>query len=701
MSGAPTVAVIVPSYGRSVLLETCLRALDRQTRRAHEVIVVARSDDAASQRVVASLPGPARVVLVEEPGLGPAMFAGARAATSDVVAFTDDDAEPRPDWIARISASFRDPGLAGLGGRDVIPGHEHDGPTDRAGTISRLGKLVGDHHCRGTTAHDAAILKGVNMAYRRAGFRLPVGFRGAGAQVHTEVAIGMDLLARGGHVIFDPELVVDHRPGPRPAFEPRSGRNREATSDAAYNLISALSFGPRGMRMRTMPYALLVGDSGAPGVARALLAFAHRDAVVQARARPALAGKLRALTDRIRRRGPALVPATGSRPPAVTLVAHDVGGIGGMERQLDHHVRGLLALGHAVTVVSRTCHLPPDPNLDWVRVRTPARPFVLAYPAFALTAGLVLLRRRSALVHTTGAIVFNGADLCTVHYCHAALPASALQNAAAAGRPRSLHAAVAHRLSLLGERLAYRPTRTRELVAVSPGVAREIEAQFPAMTGRMTVIPEGVDPERFRPHKQARARIRRSLSVGAEDLLAVFVGGDWGRKRLNTAVEAIAGAGRWQLAVCGQGDAAAYVSLARQLGAESRVHFLGPRPDIEDVLAAGDAFLLPTSYETFSLATYEAASTGLPLLVSRVNGVEDILQEGTNGWAVADDPADIARKLTVLATDHALRASMATAARQAVSGHGWDAAVSAYSDLLIRLASGCATTKNRRSGHTV
>src|SRR5438445_10564531 len=97
-------------------------------------------------------------------------------------------------------------------------------------------------------------------------------------------------------------------------------------------------------------------------------------------------------------------PSTEANPPLpVTIVAHDVGTSGGMERQLGELVTGLLERGHRVTVVARRCELPPHTHLRWIRVRGPARPFALAYPWFFLIGSLLVWRRRQGLLHPTGA----------------------------------------------------------------------------------------------------------------------------------------------------------------------------------------------------------------------------------------------------------------------------------------------------------
>ena len=76
----------------------------------------------------------------------------------------------------------------------------------------------------------------------------------------------------------------------------------------------------------------------------------------------------------------------------VTIVAQDVGSVGGMERQLAELAIGLRRLGHEVTVIAGTCELPADAGVVFRRVRGPGRPFLVAYPWF-LIAGSIAVRR--------------------------------------------------------------------------------------------------------------------------------------------------------------------------------------------------------------------------------------------------------------------------------------------------------------------
>jgi glycosyltransferase involved in cell wall biosynthesis len=369
-------------------------------------------------------------------------------------------------------------------------------------------------------------------------------------------------------------------------------------------------------------------------------------------------------------------------PEPVTIVAHEVGTPGGMERQLGVLVSGLLERGYEVTVVAHECALGPRPGLRWLRVSGPRRPFTLWYPWFFLIGSLAVWRGRRGLLHTTGALVANRADLSTVHFCHRAFHAreGALRSARETRAYRA-NAWLADRQRRLAETWCFRPRRSGRLVAVSRGVERELREFFPAMAARVQTIPNGVDRSAFRPDPAARARVRAELGIGADELVAVFVGGEWERKGLRPAVEALPGAEGWSLLVVGGGDERGFRELAARLRAGDRVRFAGAVSDTTPYYAAADAFLLPTAYETFSLATYEAAASGLPLLVGRVSGVEDLLVEGRNGWFVERDAGGIAGRLAELAGDPERRRSMGAAAREDSARFDWQSVVDSYDEL--------------------
>lgn len=101
-----SVSVVIPVRNDARLLEVCLGALARQTRRADEIVVVdnGSSDDTVD---VAERFG-ARVVTEPIQGIPRASAAGYDAAAGDIIARLDADSRPGPDWVERIERTFRD-----------------------------------------------------------------------------------------------------------------------------------------------------------------------------------------------------------------------------------------------------------------------------------------------------------------------------------------------------------------------------------------------------------------------------------------------------------------------------------------------------------------------------------------------------------------------------------------------------------------
>ena len=253
------------------------------------------------------------------------------------------------------------------------------------------------------------------------------------------------------------------------------------------------------------------------------------------------------------------------RRPVVALVAHGIGEYGGMElacAQLLVHLHRQVRF----VVVSAELDTGLRPLVErWVRVRTPMHPLPLKFLVFATAAGRAVAGLRADLVHTVGAIVPNPVDLATIHYCHAGhLAATGALAPPDAPLLRRVNTGAARALAIAAEHWSYRPARTHVLGAVSEQVAREVGTHYPRMPCVLT--PNGVDIERFRPDADARRSLRAQVGTTDEQVVALFVGGDWNRKGLALVVEAVA--------------------LARAKGVDLLLWVVG-QGDTEPVLPAG------------------------------------------------------------------------------------------------------------------
>lgn len=274
-----TVSVIVPTWKRTADLTRCLRALAAQTRRVDEVIVVTREDDEASREAAraVAMPEGTQYVLprLRAPGVVAALHEGILQARGSVIVLTDDDAEARPDWIARLVATLRsDREIGGVGGRDWQP-HER-GEAATVGVVQWFGRVVGAHHLGAGPARDVDVLKGVNCAFRAPLVRavgMDDALRGDGAQVHWELALCLPLRRAGWRLVYDPAIAVEHHVAQRDgADQVHRGRFAAAPfGDAVHNEARALSqhFGWVRHALFTV-WAESVGTVAAPGLLSAL-----------------------------------------------------------------------------------------------------------------------------------------------------------------------------------------------------------------------------------------------------------------------------------------------------------------------------------------------------------------------------------------------------------------------------------------------
>jgi glycosyltransferase involved in cell wall biosynthesis len=132
MTPAPRVSVIVPTRDRVGSLAVCLAAVGTQTTVPTDVIVVDDgSDDPEAVRAVAEAAGAHAIRHETSRGPAAARNAGANAATGELVLFTDDDCEPAPVWVERLTARL-------AGGADAAAGPTvNPDPRNRLATASQ------------------------------------------------------------------------------------------------------------------------------------------------------------------------------------------------------------------------------------------------------------------------------------------------------------------------------------------------------------------------------------------------------------------------------------------------------------------------------------------------------------------------------------------------------------------------------------
>lgn len=300
--------VIVPTYRRPSDLSRCLEALKTQERPADQVLVTVREDDSETNAFLCEYNAallPLRIVRLTAPGVVAAMNAGLAQADGNIVALTDDDTAPYPDWLRRIEAHFAaDPKVGGVGGRDWQPVER--GNQTVVGKIQWHGRVIGNHHLGVGGARNVDVLKGANCAYR-ADLLKKVGFesrlRGNGAQVHWELAVGLAMKQAGYKLVYDPAVALDHFIAQRYDADTnlRGKFNAEGIRDAAYNeTLILLTYLPALRRIAFLLWAFLIGTRGEPGLAQVPRLMAMQDRNLRLRLGATYIGRFAALKTYLR-----------------------------------------------------------------------------------------------------------------------------------------------------------------------------------------------------------------------------------------------------------------------------------------------------------------------------------------------------------------------------------------------------------------
>lgn len=232
------------------------------------------------------------------------------------------------------------------------------------------------------------------------------------------------------------------------------------------------------------------------------------------------------------------------------------------------------------------------------------------------------------------------------------------------------------------------------IVAASTSLGELLEATVPGVRGRVAVIPNGVDVERFAPGPapddlRERLGLRDALVVGSTAKMLRYEGLDL----LIEAVARLASAHpRLRLILVGDGPEEARLrALAARLRAP--VVFTGavPAHAVADHYRLVDVFAIPrrsvpvTRYAA-PLKLLEAMASGLPVVASPVGDVPSLLADGRGTFSPPGDVAGLALLLDALLTDAASRAAMGAAARTwALDAATWDAAAQSAAGLYASL----------------
>lgn len=202
----------------------------------------------------------------------------------------------------------------------------------------------------------------------------------------------------------------------------------------------------------------------------------------------------------------------------------------------------------------------------------------------------------------------------------------------------------------------YLAAHTDALIAVSEEVRDALLDLGIGSSERFHVIPLGLELDRFLQIDNRAGTFRRDLGVSDRTPLVAVLGRVTRIKDHGTLLRSIASLSDVHLAVLGDGDKRTEVEqMARDLGINQRVHFVGWRRDLEAVFSDVDAVALTSLNEGTPVSLIEASASARPVVATDVGGVRSVVEDGVTGLLVpVRDHAAVADAIRRLFDDRAL-----------------------------------------------
>ena len=342
--------------------------------------------------------------------------------------------------------------------------------------------------------------------------------------------------------------------------------------------------------------------------------------------------------------------------------------------------------GHHITLLASRVdpELQQHSQVNWVSISVKDLPtYLLREIVFSWRSADWLRKHRQEfdLIQVYGAITSAPGDVNTVQFVHSGW----LRSPAHISRiRRDYYGAYQWLYTVWNARLEKNAFRqAKVVVAVSEKIKKEL-LDLGIPNDSIRVILNGVDLQEFFPGSADRKEL--GLPEGVS--LALFAGDiRSNRKNLDSVLHALVQVPNLHLAVLGNTTGSPYPQLAEKLELSTRVHFLGFRRDVAQIMKAVDLFVFPSRYEACTLVLLEALASGLPVITAATAGGAEIVTPDC-GVVLPDseDVKGLAEALRMLQSNPDQRHQMAGAARAVAEQHSWVSKAQNYVDLLEELS---------------
>ena len=325
-------------------------------------------------------------------------------------------------------------------------------------------------------------------------------------------------------------------------------------------------------------------------------------------------------------------------------------------------------------------NLPPREDYRGVRVNRYRNQFRLM--RYCVSLGMIRGFRDFDLIHSHNYRNFQS-DLSLFFSKLKGKPFILSTHGSLLGYRRYLEGRLARLPYALYDFLTFKLTARRaDRIVVSSQVEYEDAIEFGINREKLRLVPAGIDVKRYGV----------ACNKEKNNVTLLFVGRIARNRRVENLIKALKEVDdRVTLNLVGSEEKTSSVSpggylkelaaLAKNLGVEDRVQFVGPRFDdaLVDCYCSADIFVYTSKYESFGQPILEAAAAGLPVISTPVGIAKELIRNGETGYLVEfDNPSMLAERIKAL-LDEQVRSSCSKKIKELVrKTFAWDGIIDEY-----------------------
>ena len=206
---------------------------------------------------------------------------------------------------------------------------------------------------------------------------------------------------------------------------------------------------------------------------------------------------------------------------------------------------------------------------------------------------------------------------------------------------------------------------------IAPSTAIKKLLRDHKITAPISIIPSGINIDNFANATGQRNSIREKYNIKSDDIMLITASRIVEEKNINFLIQSFSLMKKKfeniKFMIVGDGAVKEELEeMTKKLGFERDIIFTGlvDRTEIVSLYQASDIFVFASHTETQGLVAVEAMAAGSPVVAIKASGIEDIVQDGEDGFLTNDSKEEFAEKVLKIATDEELRKKMAEKAKE-------------------------------------